>query len=289
LFADMLLDVLPGEWTLTPFPNQSGSAIYRGSAPGQGEIAVKLYPNASQAQREFAVLKALREFGINLGPEPLALDAERKLVAMSWVEGEILPAPPVADDTDLWHKMMAAVGATGMLPFVQYTSQVPMQGKGIQNPGDFLERMQKALNPENPYYERLKTLIEAAVEQVPPTWNHPPKVGLCRGRYELSDFLYDGCCHVLAVDWDEADWGDMAAEVGLWSAHPDYEELPPSHWVWLRWEFARLTHDEDLVPRATVYGKLGQIWWALKLAERPEDAKTLERYLARAEKAFRVK
>ena len=81
----------------------------------------------------------------------------------------------------------------------------------------------------------------------------------------------------------------MAAEIGLWSSHPDYEEVPPTHWVWARWEFARLTEDDELVPRATTYGKLGQVWWAAYLSQESEAQrlKLRDRYLKRAEKIFR--
>lgn len=278
-------------WKLELVYNGPDDQLYRGYAAGESEVAVKFYRQRSRAEREFAVLTALRDFGINLGPEPLGLDAERPIVVMSWVGGEPLTVPPSSDDTELWHKYMAAVGATGAMPFSKYASRVPMAGGGFQGPRDMLDRMRSklaSLSPENPALPRLQALLDAAEATTPEQWNMPPKACLCRGRYALSDFLYDGCCHVLAVDWESADWGDMAAELGLWISHPDYADLPASHWTWFRWEFARLTQDEDLVSRATVYSKSGLIWWALALAESNDQPATLERTLARAEKAFRL-
>ena len=258
-------------------------------------VAVKTYTDGASAEREFAVLTALREFGMNLGPEPLALHTDEKpLVVMSWLDANPLESPPAPDDAQMWNRLMAAMGASGAMNVMDYSAKVPMRGGGIQNPRDMVNQIEDMLQVKDildddaPTADRLKALLEKIRAQVPTEWNMPTKIGLCRRTYDPANFLWDGH-HLMAVDWEHADWGDMAAEVGLLSAHPAYEEIPSSHWVWFRWEFARLTHDDDLVPRATIYARLGQVWWAAKLMQNDADKseKQRDRYLKRAEKLFR--
>lgn len=158
---------------------------------------------------------------------------------------------------------------------------------------DEIDRTLQNLDANHPLYETLIHLMQRVREQVVPTWNLPIKIGLCRRDPDPRNLIWDGH-HLLALDWEDADWGDMAAELGLWSAHPAYEEVPSSHWVWIRWEFGRLTHDPTLVPRATVYSRLGQVWWAVHLtaqladreAEHSERVKLRDRYLKRIKTIF---
>jgi len=271
--------------TPQPTPIYSGAAnqVYAAQTPAGQRVAVKVYAHRAAAEREFAVLSALRDFGINLGAEPLALFADEKSLIMSWIDGDPLPAPPAPDDTTAWNRIMAALGASGDMPFLEYTRQVRMRGTAPQQPADLLDDIQSRLAAQDPHtadYPRLAALLRRVRERVAPTWNETPPIGLCRRGYALHDFIWDGH-HLLALDWENADWGDMAAEVGMLSAHPDFASVPTTHWVWFRWEFARLTKDPDLIPRATTYSKLAQLWWAV-VAPPP----LRQQYLARAEKLF---
>jgi hypothetical protein len=251
-------------------------------------VAVKCYANPNDAQREYAVLSGLRSFGMNLAPEALA--HHESIVIMTWTQGEALKAPPSPDDTMMWNRMMAAFGASGEVPFMDYTRQIPMMGKGYQNPGDVMDAIDhelSKLDPNADEYEALVSLAWRVRQQTNPRWINLVSIGLCRRNHKLSDLLWDGS-HLLTVDWKDADWGDMAAEIGMWNAHPDYESLPPSHWVWVRWEFARLVKDPDLVPRATTYARLMQVWWTVHLTLIQADTKLRDRYWKRAEKLFPI-
>jgi hypothetical protein len=288
------VDVTPTivkDWSLTPV-HEGDNQLYRADPIDRqrSPVAVKIYHQPEAAQRESAVLHVLRDFGINLAPEPL--ECQGQILIMEWLPGQPFKNTPVPDDTTTWNQMMAAMGASSRLPFANYTNQVPMMGKGYQNPADVIDDMDRRLaiiDPNDPAYERLARLTERIREQVAPSWQIPPAVGLCRRNYALGDMLWDGH-HLRVVDWKEADWGDIAAEIGMWSTHPDYEEVPASHWVWVRWEFARLMKDDNLVPRATTYSRLMQVWWAITLTGEtptPQRIAQRDRYLARAEKTFR--
>lgn len=275
------------EWHLKRLGRGS---VFQGQAPDHELIALKFYDKPAAAQREFGVLASLRDFGINLAPEPYLLNAEAQhpFLIMSWVAGEAFSHAPRLEDETAWHRLMAVLGASGELHLMDYSRTIPMMGWGYQNAGDVVEDCERRLGQlgENHVdYERLAALVERVGERVEPTWNNMIQVGLCRMNHALADFLWDGH-HLLAVDWDEADWGDMAAEIGFWCAHPDFEDVPNSHWVWARWEFARLTRDKELPPRATVYTHLAQVWWSLQLTVQG-DLPRRDRYLARAEKIFR--
>jgi hypothetical protein len=290
LTADAPTTILEN-WTLTLI-HQGDNQLYRADPrdPNHAPVAVKVYRQPKVAQREFAVLNALRDFGMNLAPEPL--EHQEHIIIMGWLPGEPVKNPPSPDDATTWSRMMAAFGASCQVPFAAYTNQLPMLGRGYQNPSDVMDDMDRrlaAVNPNDPVYERLARLTERICQQIAPAWQIPPWIGLCRRNYALKDLLWDGH-HLLAVDWKEADWGDIAAEIGMWSTHPDYEDVPASHWVWLRWEFARLVKDDNLVPRATTYARLMGAWWAITLTTQPatpQQIKQRDRYLERAEKIFR--
>ncbi len=291
-----LLEQEPNEWQISLVHQGEQNTVYQGTAAGQPAVAVKHYAERAKAEREFAVLQGLREFGINLGPEPLALFAENKLSVMGWIDGTVMTHAPAVHDETLWHRFMAAVGASGEIPYGPYQKLIPSQGNGYFSPGDMMDEIDRTLqnlDANHPLYETLIHLMQRVREQVVPTWNLPIKIGLCRRDPDPRNLIWDGH-HLLALDWEDADWGDMAAELGLWSAHPAYEEVPSSHWVWIRWEFGRLTHDPTLVPRATVYSRLGQVWWAVHLtaqladreAEHSERVKLRDRYLKRIKTIF---
>ncbi|HLA41796.1 MAG TPA: aminoglycoside phosphotransferase family protein [Aggregatilineales bacterium] len=284
--ADQNHAVETGAWTFTPI-HHGKNRLFRGdSAHAENPVALKIYADRRNAEREFAVLHALRDSGINLAPEALAL--KDNAVIMTWIEGDSMQ-PPAPDDSENWHRMMAAVGASGELHFVDYTAQVPMQGHAFQNPRDVLdaiEQLQTQINAKDSAHERLAELLERMREQVAPDWIESPPIGLCRNRFDLHDLIWNGH-HLLAVDWEHADWGDMAAEIGLWSSQPAFESIAAGHWVWFRWEFARLTKDQNLIPRATTYARLAQVWWAARLTLDRADTALRDRYLARAEKIFR--
>lgn len=279
------------EWRLILIHRRGSQRLYQAAAAGQPSLAVKCYTDSQSAVREFAVLGALREFGINLAPSPIALDAELGCVIMSWLDGEPFTAAPPLDDDARWQQIMASFGAAGAMRLDEFSRQVPMAGYGCLKPSQLFEQMRLMLEkilPSDPAAEPLWRVYEHAIKQVPPDWNRPAPIGLCRRNYALRDLLWDGH-HLLAVDWEHADWGDLAAEIGFWSAHPDYERVPAHHWVWVRWEFARLTHDSDLVARATSYGHLAQLYWAINLTvKQPEETDLRDRYLQRAKKVFRA-
>jgi hypothetical protein len=274
-----LLENEENHWDLSPLTPRVFKAV---DATGkENPVAVKKYATSDEASREFNVLHALRDFGMNLGPEPL--DQYQNIVVMSWLDGHPLDAPPAPADESMWHRLMAATGAAGEMRLGPYSRQVPSQGKGFYNPVDMMDAVERELSDENdPAYEQIHAILERMREQITPQWERPVPVGLCRLDHDLNNLLWDGH-HLLATDWDAADWGDVAADIGMWSAHPDYEDVPSTHWVWVRWEFARLVHDQTLVPRATVYSRIAQVWWAAHLEPSPRR----DRYIKRAEKAFR--
>ncbi|MBZ0307456.1 MAG: aminoglycoside phosphotransferase family protein [Anaerolineae bacterium] len=283
-------------WEITPVHQGKYNTVYKAAVENQPPVAVKRYAERASAEREFGVLHGLREFGINLAPEPLALYPEHQLVVMGWIEGTTMTQPPATHDEELWHRVMAATGASGEMPYAPYQKLIPSQGKGCFRPADRMDeidRLLQSLDSQHPLNERLIHLMQRVRENIVPGWNFPVKIGLCRRDPDPHNLIWDGH-HLLAVDWEEADWGDMAAEIGLWNAHPAYENVPSSHWVWVRWEFGRLTHDPQLVPRATVYARLGQVWWAVYLtvqltgreSEFPQQVQLRDRYLKRAEKLF---
>ncbi len=258
-------------------------------------LALKLAPSAD-IRHEYAVLSSIYDFGFHIGPRPFYVDEQ--VLIMEWVHGEPLQAPPPPDDEDKWHRMMAVMGVPNSLPFAEYASRIPMRGTAPHAPADlfhFIDEQLSQIDPNHETYSELAHLVERMKDQVAPQWNTLPPTTLNHFDPRLHHFIWEGY-HMRLISWQNADWGDNAYAVGQLCAHPSYEEVPTSHWVWYRWELARLTKDELLIPRATTYTNLMLVYWAVRLTymaastSTPEVAARLtkqrDRYLKRAQRGF---
>ncbi|NDJ84447.1 MAG: phosphotransferase [Chloroflexi bacterium] len=259
-------------------------------------VAIKLRHggDSGDVSREYAVLSALWDFGLRIAPRPFyasetppALDAP--ILISEWIPGAPLGQPPAVNEEDRWHRIMALLGVANNLPFAKYANTIPLKGSGAQAPSDIIAGLKaelRTLSTAHPAYEALTGLTTRVEVQVAPQWNMAPPFTLNHLDPQPHHFIWDGH-HLRLVGWDQADWTDTAYAVGQLCAHPAYEEVPGSHWVWYRWELARLTKDEYLIPRATTYTNLLRAWWAVKLhieAAHIEDAKRHKRLAAQAER-----
>lgn len=256
-------------------------------------IAAKVYHNgnAAPAERDFQVLSSLYDFGVIIAPRPFyfsekATYLDCPVLITEWARGEPLQQAPRPDDEDMWHRIMAMLGVPNNLPFAKYASTIPMKGTGPQSPKDVFDLIHQQLSQLDPNHSDFATLtafFEQAQQEIAPEWNTPPKITLNHLDPAVHHFIYDGH-HLRIVGFDKADWADTAFAVGQLCAHPDFEEVPSSHWVWYRWELARLTKDETLTARATTYTHLLQVYWAIKLTVEteslPQDTKERKRLLA---------
>lgn len=269
-------------------------------------LAVKVYDggNATPPQREFQILTALYNFGVIIAPRPFYF--EEKAIALDcpvliteWARGESLQQVPSVEDEEMWHRIMAMLGIPNNLPFAKYASEIPMMGRGPQSPKDvfnLIENTLKTLDENHPQFEQLSVVFENAQQSIADEWNSPPNITLNHLDPAVHHFVYDGH-HLRIIGFDKADWADTAFAVGQLCAHPDFEEVSSNHWVWYRWELARLTKDETLTARATTYANLLQVYWAIKLTVDGEHIETetknskrllaqRDRYLKRATRLF---
>lgn len=259
--------------------------------------------DADLAQRIFNIMQVLQEFGVNTAARPFYADSNidnfpGSVLICEWIMGTALSQPPAVDDEEMWHRIMATLGFQKNLPFGKYANTIPMRGQGIQNPTDLLHWLDVALAtfPENqPHYTELAHLVANAHEKIHPTWHTLPKIGISRLDPAYEHLIWDGH-HLRVTGWSDADWADVAFDIAQMAADPAYEDLPLSHWVWFRWEYARLSHDEGTVARATTYTQILTLYWAIKLTyqiSQNTDEKTQkqlrkqrDRYLKKAQKLF---
>ena len=271
-------------------------------------LSAKIYHdgNAASAQREYQVLNALYDFGVIIAPRPFYLSDSAAylgcpVLITEWVRGEPLHQAPSPDNEDMWHRIMAMLGIPNNLPFGKYASGIPMMGTGPQSPKDVIDiisRQLSQLDQNHPDFATLTAVLEEAQRQITDEWNSPPKITLNHLDPAVNHFIYDGH-HLRIVGFNKADWSDTAFAVGQLCAHPDFEEVSPSHWVWYRWELARLTNDDTLTARATTYTNLLQVYWTIKLTVDAENSEInpqvkkrfitqRDRYLKRATRLFSV-
>lgn len=287
-----------GDWVATPYYRAEQGTIVRLDPHDQERLpvlAVKVGGTAD-LRHEYAVLDALYDFGFHIGPRPFYVDDA--VLIMEWVHGESLKQPPAPEDENKWHRMMAVMGVPNNLPFAQYASRIPMRGTAPTTPADLVGLIDAELTKidENTAdYPQLAELIQRVKQQVAPQWNTLPPTTLNHLDPRLHHFIWEGY-HMRLISWQNADWADNAFAVGQLCAHPAYEEVPTSHWVWYRWELARLTKDELLIPRATTYTNLMLVFWTVRLTHlaasntMPKESKRLasqrDRYFKRAKRGF---
>lgn len=294
-------------WSITQVSASPQRRIYRASPEDRSqfpELAIKYSTHAPlvSAVNEQKVLEAFQDFGLSIAPRPFYASDNREIgehvLVSEWLAGEALSKIPLSHDEETWHRIMSLLGIPNHMPFAKYANSISLRGTGPQSPGDMIERLQdalKSLDTAHPQYTKLAKLVELVKERVAPQWNHPPKITLNHLDPQLHHFIWDGH-HLRLLGWDKADWVDAGYAVGQLSAHPFYEEVPSSHWVWYRWELARLTKDDHLTPSATLYSNLMQVFWAIELLKQIDPAidnlqqhrlvKQQERYVKRAERAF---
>ncbi len=288
-------------WTLQVITTNQNRTLIK-ATPGDPaqypSLAIKCYHHhdQSRATREYRILLALDDLGISVGPRAFyasetADELDAPVLICEWIEGALLQHPPTPDE-EMWYRIMALLGTPTNLPFARYTSEISLMGTAPQTPGDILAMIESELaqlDENHSDYETLADLVRHIHEQVSPTWNTPAKVTLNHLDPLPHHFIWDGH-HLRLVGWNKADWTDSAYAVGQLCAHPAYENVAPSHWVWYRWELARLLKDEQMIPRATTYTHLLQAFWAIQLTTTANDSrqhKQRDRYLQRAQRAFR--
>lgn len=280
--------ILQGEagWKLTQIT--ASSTIYRADPPDAvPTLAVKYHPTA---RREFTILQAFDDLGVHMAPKPFYADDQ--VLITEWLHGEKLHHPPSIADEEMWHRIMALLGIPNNLPFAKYASTIPMTGSAPHSPGDVIKNIETALaqvNQDDPLYETLAVIVERIRERVAPNWQTPPHISLNHLDPQPHHFIWDGH-HLRLVGWHQTDWADTAFAVGQLCAHPAYEEVSSSHWVWYRWEMARLTQNDHLTAQATTYTNLLQVYWAIRLTAHPDlvnDSRKRDRYLKRAQRVYK--
>jgi hypothetical protein len=255
------------EWQVTHYYAGNDADIYRLDPDDNDRFPVlcaKQFHNADHAEREYAVLDAIHDFGFSIGPRPFYNDDI--LLLTEWLHGEVLQAPPHTNDDAQWHRIMAMLGVPWNMPFMKYASRVAMRGTGPQSPGDvfpMLDAELATLDANHTDYPLLANLIERVKERVVPEWNSPSVITLNHLDPCVHHFLWDGA-HMRLVGWHYADWCDKAYAVGQLCAHPEYVHLSTQHWVWYRWELSRLDRDPTLRARATTYTNLLLVRWAVR-------------------------
>lgn len=295
------------DWFATCIVKNDRRTIYRLDPMASDKLPtlkVKIYhDDPPLALRAFQVKEALLDFGISIGPRPFYCDDMVKsinggLLICEWIHGDALANPPSVEDEENWHRIMAVMGVLKNLAFGKYAAMVPMQGRGPQKPQDvfdLLDHTLALLNEDHSDYEGLSQLVANAKSTVMPDWVAMPKIALSRLDTDIQHFIWDGH-HMRGISWHTSDWADVAYDVGQLASAPAYEEIPASHWVWFRWEYGRLTHDEGMVARSTTYTHLLMLYWAIQLTvdlaatSEEKHAKRLisqrDRYLKKAQKAF---
>lgn len=301
-------NVLDG-WKVSRLVRNDRRHLYRLDPPNPEQLpslAIKCYKDTpALAERVYYTLLAIYDSGVHISARPFYFSHSHPhlpggVLVYEWIHGEPLQAPPGIENEEMWHRVMTLLGVPKNVPFAQHANVIPIQ-QSIQHPAHVISLLQETLadlqthTSTHPLLGDLAGLVQKAEQTIVPEWSHLPKIGLSQLDPDYRHYIWDGF-HLRVTGWSKVDWADSAYDLALMAADPHYEDLPLSHWVWFRWEYARLSHEDAVISRATTYTHLLYIYWAIKLtfqAETTSDErqkvkllKQRERYLKKARQAF---
>lgn len=205
---------------------------------------------------------------------------QQPVVVQSWVDAPVLAAPP-ASAAD-WRCLLDLFCATHQICPASTPIELPEATLNAASAaaGRALIDAHLTLIPPEHYPDGLEPLLERLSRWDAPTWPAPPR-GLCRVDINWRNFLR-GPQGWVAVDWENAGWGDPAFEWAELATHPAYAAVR-APWAELLPAYAARMGDPTAPQRAAAYTTIMRAWWAVRWArylyEVPHglDARLVER------------
>jgi len=254
-------------WHITPIAGGANNRVYRGSGPG-GNVAIKftIRDQRRRAEREYAALRALEQHALAIAPRPVALDTSsaQPVVVQTWLDGELLRAPPGTDD-DWSHLVQHLATIHTVTPAntgITLASAVLAADSAVSCRR--LVHEQLALLPPAAQPAELVALVQRLDRRRHRRWP-PPPVALCRVDPNTSNFIRRAGPWA-SVDWENSGWGDPAFEIADLITHPAYLEVAPARWDWVVERYCRLARDTNTALRIGVYRRTLLVWWVARLA-----------------------
>jgi thiamine kinase-like enzyme len=244
---------------------------------GDQQVGCKLcvIDRRHRAAREYGALCLLQAAGLDIAPQPLALDESCRVlpfpaVLYQWLAGEPVPSSPsqaqLAALLESLHRMQ------GLHP----SAAMPDAWFHWFDFGRYLDEMDslsarydpwlRAHDPEGPELtDRISRLRDHCAAVVASTSADPGRrnvpLRLCRSDTNLANAIWGADGRVRWVDWEFSGWGDPALELAELRWHAGYVGLSSAQHTWLRRHYRRPAGDAGFEERLAVWDCLIVTRW----------------------------
>lgn len=265
-----------GDVTVVRLNRGFNNALYRIEADRQ-QVACKLcvVDQRRRVAREYGALRLLQAAGLDIAPQPLALDESCQVlpfpaVVYRWLAGK--PVPPSPSQTQL----AALLESLHQMHSPSPSAALPDAWFHWFDFGRYLDEMDslsarydpwlRAHDPEGPaLIDRITRLREhcAAVVATTPADPSREKVSLrlCRSDTNLANAIWGEDGRVRWVDWEFSGWGDPAMELAEMRWHAGYVGLSRAQHTWLRQNYRQPADDPGFEERLAVWDRLIVTRW----------------------------
>jgi len=245
----------------------ANNLLYHAKRSGR-DLAVKftIRDERRRAWREFSALQILRAAGLELAPQPLGLDEDRRqpVVVQSWLGGTQAAAPPGTDAE--WESLAEYYRRVHRI--ICNSREYDLR-EAVFHFWDCEEGKRKVYEhaariPPDQHPLSLRKLLAALADWPAPGWDQPSAV-LCRADPNYRNFLRGGGGYV-SVDWENSGWGDAAFEIADLLVHPSYEDVPQEQLERFAHCYAAQSGDPGLLARVWADRTVLLAWWAVRFA-----------------------
>ena len=255
------------DWTITRIDGGANNLLYR-ATNAHSDLAVKFTTRdeRDRAGREFSALLALQRGGLTIAPQPVWLDRERyaqPVVVQTWLDGDVRPDVPVDDEE--WDGLLKHLVTLHTLTPDKTSVALPPSVLNAHSCDEAkaIVRQHAARIPASEQPAYLRQLLQRFEQVTFPQWP-APHLALCHTDPNLMNYIRRPGVWV-AVDWENAGWGDPAFEIADLTTHPAYLAVPAGQWAKVIARYCELSHDGTLSERIYVYRRILLVWWVVRL------------------------
>jgi aminoglycoside phosphotransferase (APT) family kinase protein len=260
-------------WYVTRILGGWNNQLYRATR-GEIDLAIKftIRDPRDRAGREYGALRALRNAGLAIAPQPVLFDRDtysQPVVVQTWLSGRTRTAPPETDaewtcllrHLALAHSVTPERGQVHLPRAVSAANDIRGARVAVQE-----EVARIPLEGRPPSLCALIRRFEAVLPSADLPHGGWVPFALCRTDLNTRNFIERPGGTWASVDWENAGWGDPAVDVAELMTHAAYVDVPAARWNWVVDAYRELSGDTDVAARIWGHYYTMAVWWVARLA-----------------------
>lgn len=260
----------------------NNNALYRVDVDGES-LACKLCVDDGRrrAEREYGSMRLLWQAGLDVAPEPLALDTSCVLlpfpvVVYRWLDGQPIRPPVTAPQLAAllssfqhMHDLTPSVAPQGCVSdahfhWFAYAPYLADLNQFLDRYGPWLASLG---GEEQVFLDRMRRLVDGCAKMFAQTDIDPGRecvaLGLCRVDANLANTVWGQDGTVRWVDWEFSGWGDLAFDLADLRWHAAWEGVSEAEHAWFREHYRRPAGDPAFGARLALWDRFISTRWPL--------------------------